>query len=131
MRNRWLSVAVVLVVLVGAVCLILTLPGGRRPRITAENFERIMVGMRLEEVEAILGVPPGDYTTEPVPDLEVCSTGVFKMPGRGCAWCGNDGLVQLGVDEDNVVLWTRFVEPHYGYRLQPGALGRLRRWLGL
>jgi hypothetical protein len=120
-----------LVAVVGAVCLTVAFSAGQRPRITQANFERIKVGMRLEEVEAILGVPPGDYTTEPVPDLEVGSSGTFKKPGRGCAWWGNDGLIQLGVDEDNLVLWTRFVEPHYGYRLQPGPLGRLRRWLGL
>jgi hypothetical protein len=43
MGKRW-SVVVVLVAGAAAVCLTLTFPGGRRPRITEANFERIKVG---------------------------------------------------------------------------------------
>jgi hypothetical protein len=37
----------------------------QRPQINWKNFERIKKGMTQDEVENILGAPPGDYSTEP------------------------------------------------------------------
>jgi hypothetical protein len=37
-----------------------------RHRIGYENYQKIKIGMALAEVEALLGVPAGDYSTRPV-----------------------------------------------------------------
>src|SRR4051794_7755578 len=40
----------------------------RLPPIGPASFEQIKEGMTLQEVEALIGLPPGDYCTEPLGD---------------------------------------------------------------
>jgi hypothetical protein len=58
----------VLLAAAGVVPLVLALvgwyalkPPSPSSRISVEGFERIQDGMRLEEVEEVIGLPPGDY----------------------------------------------------------------------
>src|SRR6516165_1126910 len=37
----------------------------QRHRISAKSYDEIQVGMTLKEVETLLAVPPGDYSTRP------------------------------------------------------------------
>jgi outer membrane protein assembly factor BamE (lipoprotein component of BamABCDE complex) len=58
-RTRWaLAVGLGLAVAAG-VAVWLAIP--RRPTITAEQFAQVRKGMTQQEVEAVLGCPPGDY----------------------------------------------------------------------
>ena len=41
-----------------------------RPRFSREDFNRIKEGMTLDEVEAVLGLPPGDYASGPLIDCD-------------------------------------------------------------
>jgi hypothetical protein len=59
MRKRLVVVVVVVVAVVTGLGL---LGWPRRHRINREGFERITEGMTRQEVEDILGRPPGDYT---------------------------------------------------------------------
>ncbi|MCI0680577.1 MAG: hypothetical protein L0Y71_00620 [Gemmataceae bacterium] len=62
MKKRWylrLSV-IALLGTAGFVVLLMTRPASPINRV---NFKKIQVGMTLAEVEAIIGLPPGDYST--------------------------------------------------------------------
>jgi hypothetical protein len=61
-RKRLLVVLFALVALAVAGAVTVLWPW---PRVTKESYERIKLGMTRGEVEAILGVPPGDYTGGP------------------------------------------------------------------
>ncbi len=70
-KLRWVAVvglAVTLALLV--VCAFVPWP--RPDRVTYENFLRIHAGMPLEDINDLVGAPPGDYRTGPVvgADLE-------------------------------------------------------------
>jgi hypothetical protein len=79
MKRRWvvlvavgvLGVGVAAAVLVGSHSQGLTDP--RAAGVNADNVDRIQVGMSAEEVDDILGVPPGDYRRPPG----------FRMVGPG------------------------------------------------
>jgi hypothetical protein len=85
MRKR-LDVFVV-VFLMGALAALVAWP--RPSPITPENFDRLATGMRLDEVEAVLGLP-GDYSTVPWDTpVQANQIGLYPPEGqnRGClAW---------------------------------------------
>ena len=62
MKKRWfLRLALVAILgTAGFVAFLLTQP---RSPINLQNFEKIQIGMTLAEVEAIIGLSPGDYST--------------------------------------------------------------------
>jgi hypothetical protein len=49
----------------------------RNQRIDREHFQRIKLGMRQEDIEEILGGPPGDYST-PVSDVLIVGCLFFE-----------------------------------------------------
>jgi hypothetical protein len=83
-----------------------------RPRVTKESYERIKLGMTRPEVEALLGGPPGDYTSGPrrptddkfVQDVREDVREIWLRPGgtmllpRHERWQGDAG--DLGVSFD-------------------------------
>jgi hypothetical protein len=97
---------------VGLVAVALLLTGAlfllfpRSSRVTKAAFDQIEVGMSRPEVEAILGGPPGDYTTMPVqPDL--------RSPGglvECLYWEGDEGTIEVTVDADGAISWKGFCE---------------------
>jgi hypothetical protein len=61
-RYRWLGLAIFLALSVAGFEALLV-PSPRQPSaISRDNFDRIEVGMTVEEVSLILGGPPGRYT---------------------------------------------------------------------
>src|SRR5215471_8048203 len=65
-------------------------------RINRESFEKIQVGMTQSDVESLLGVPPGDYSTREYTFLEppwpLSKIWEFQ-------WIGNDGRIRVKLDE--------------------------------
>jgi hypothetical protein len=67
--------------------------------IDGEHYDRIKVGMSRAEVEAVLGGPPGDFTTEdvsykvPDSDLVIFTEGPYEF------WAGNDADIWVAFDE--------------------------------
>ena len=112
-----------------------------RPRICKDNFDRIRCGMTKKKVEAILGGPPGDYSTGPV--LRFAG---IKLPyngfGWGCrtctdeTWTGDGGTITVRFLEDGTVArqplgtgaMARFEET---FIVRPSFLDRVREWIGL
>src|SRR5437899_4346421 len=78
----------------GAVCTIWFISAASGPtwRINAHNAEQIEKGMTLEEVNAIFGAPPGDYSTPPT----WVSWG--QMPGVHC-WRTDEIVVNVVFDQ--------------------------------
>ncbi len=80
------------------------------PRINLGAFEEIREGMSKQQVERILGVPSGDYCSGNFIAFDIYSGGVLMMGGQREDWFGNDGIVQVGFDSHDNVLWKRFVK---------------------
>ncbi len=79
-------------------------------RITQASCARIQPGMTRTEVEAILGAPPGNYETgRGGIVLDLYGNGVLMREGRREEWGGDEGFIQVGFDDNDTVLWTRFV----------------------
>ncbi len=98
-RRLLLALGVALAVLVAPGAIWWFLPP--RPGVTAANCARIKKGMRLEEVEAILGGPPGVYRDgqrlEPYPGLYLSEDGETEWmseAGIAVVWFRGDGTVR-------------------------------------
>lgn len=91
MQRRFAVGATALVAL--ALGILLALWFATRPthRINETSIERIKQGMTLEEVEAIFGVPPADYSTRPVPIL-------FHVNSPCSTWTSNEARIQMCFD---------------------------------
>jgi hypothetical protein len=139
MRKHWLSLGV-LVSIVLAVCLTWAWWNGRQPRITEDTFNQIQPGMRLVEVEAVLGSAPGDFVSDKqiafvdvemvrlIPQEEQPQQTSLGMPQR---WQNNDGLVDVWLDEQGSVLSKRFcpaIEVSWP-SFRPRPFERLWYWL--
>jgi hypothetical protein len=75
--------------------------------IDLEHCLRIKKGMRQDEVEAILGGPPGDFTTKVVVFLDF--RGHFTEPvGRQESWCGDKGRILVEFDKHGTVRCAYF-----------------------
>jgi hypothetical protein len=63
-------------------------------QITEASCERIVPGMRQDEVEALLGVPPGDYGTRHRGSiLDLYGNCVLMREGRREQWGSDHGFV--------------------------------------
>lgn len=80
-----------------------------RPRVTRANFARIQQGMTFDQVQAILGAPPGDYTggrCEPAENYTpsfgkvgrfIAPPGLWREPPH--AWTTYEGYIDVGFDQ--------------------------------
>ena len=102
-----------------------------RPGITQANYERIREGMTLQEVQKLLGGPPGNYSR--IPDKEA---GLWTIdPNRPDlnrqffigreVWIGNELAVAVWFDDQERVVRKESYET-----LDRSALQRLRDRLG-
>src|SRR5262245_22093203 len=121
------------------VILYLTAP---RHRITWDSHEKIQKGMTLDEVEAILGVPPGDYGPAKPRDFHILpdftrykfirdrlsnasEIGPAETPIE--TWSATDIAITVVFEDDNAAsVWTGFV-----LREKAGFLDKLCGWLRL
>ena len=73
----------------------LLLPTSRpKSAINQENFDRIQVGMTEDEVEAILGGPPGNYTDRRYPMSYTGGSLLYR------SWIGDGGVISIGGSRD-------------------------------
>jgi hypothetical protein len=120
-----------------------------QPRIGPENFRRIQAAMTSQEVEEIIGLPPGDYYTGPLGVGGITSRGPYGLTreergisdvevpeawrsGEGervNSWWGNRYAIIVFLDEHNhAVRWELLdVVPAVN---SPGILDRLAKWFG-
>ena len=100
-----------------------------RHRINPESFEKIQVGMTLEEVEAILGVPPGDYATKQhVYDLWGGDGVVLGLRHR-IGWVGDEGAIHVILNPEGSVSHKLWLDLWFIGEVT--FLDKLRGWFGL
>jgi hypothetical protein len=98
-------------------------------RITPEALGHIRPGMTSEQVTAVLGVPPGDYTTPGAERLQAVDPdrSAFHWHRTEDWWA--DGItIRVYYDERGIVLFAG--STYSGVAREP-LLDKLRRWLGL
>ena len=112
-------------------CLMLWLTGGPSHRINRTGFENIRKEMTEREVEAVLGVPAGDYATGPIRLItfgDAPKTTYFVFRPAEKKWVGNEAVIEVWFDDNGRVedkrIWGAYIarEPIFN---------RLRRLLGL
>jgi hypothetical protein len=85
-----------------------------RRNITADAYARIQLGMTQEEVEGILGVPPGDYAWGEWLKNDTLVSADFKSSNdrlRYELWHGSGVRIAIGFDQQSkVVSKTYWIE---------------------
>jgi hypothetical protein len=137
-RWLWPALALSLAVLLAVAQPVLFPPGN--PRITKASYDRIQLGMRLEDVRSILG-PPGDYRTGPTA-LFGAPCFMEAAPRRlsgpwveafekltELRWEGDEAEIAVSIDPAGEVVRRDFTP----VRLRPGSpvdrfLWRWERW---
>jgi hypothetical protein len=125
--RRFLVGGVVLLALVVAV---VALPRLNRktnpPPVSHERYERIREGMTVEEVEAVIGVPPGNYETRRHRRI------TYAFPWSDSIWRGDEGAIAVRFDGSGRVKWHTFIDiSEYTVDDDPNFVEKLREWLGL
>jgi hypothetical protein len=93
--------------------------------IDLEHFDRIKGGMSRAEVDAILGGPPGYFSTETVFSCVHAPPPVLVGRERWETWIGNDGEINVVFDEQDAVRWQDFAPP-----IRPSSpAGLILAWL--
>jgi hypothetical protein len=112
-RRWWVAGGVVVLFAAGA-----ALIWPRSARITRESFDQLHDRMRLADIEALVGAPPGDYTTAPTTEVGPPPIKTFEPPdglswndsgGRQVAWYGDEGDLLVGYGTDGV-RWASFAK---------------------
>jgi hypothetical protein len=143
MRRRRRVLALVAVAMLAAAGGVALVTLDRRPRITSEQCERVHIGMTLEEVVAILGVPPGDYSYSET--VEVFDRTFFGELDQDYAsvrtWVADsetprrlpDGqrrhaalVIRVRIDSEGKVIGKRARSASYG---DPPVSYKIKRWL--
>jgi hypothetical protein len=100
-----------------------------RHRINRESFEKLQVGMSVAEVEAILGVPAGDYATGLY--VEVGLRKSFSIHDTlASRWVGDDGVIRVWLNEGGKVLSCRW-DNIWLANDEETIVCKFRRWLGI
>jgi hypothetical protein len=109
MRKWFLGLFAVVLVFFGA---LVPFMFPRPSPVTRAAFERIEVGMSLAEVEAILGGPPGDYTTRPSRFILIVdpSYSMINEKVDVLVWRGDEGQAHVFVDARGIVREKEFTE---------------------
>jgi hypothetical protein len=105
-RVRWLTCGILAAAVVAGVALVWLWPAlfPREPDTVANRAARIWPGMTSREVEDILGVPPGNYST--LHELHGSGIGYIsgqRPPSRIDQWRWDDDYVSVVYDADGVV----------------------------
>jgi hypothetical protein len=125
MRRRLLIVAGI--ILTSALALVIALGLRERSRrlarcrfIDQAHSDQIQSGMTEDEVEAILGGPPGDFRTAPVWYPGTFMHGLVKR-----FWAANQGRIEVDFDENGSVVRARLIGAEHG---PPRGAG-IRGWV--
>ncbi len=103
------------------------------PRVTEENYQKVHDGMRLSDVETLLGPPTGDRVPA-VNFLYLCSSSgtlreeyaAFAGTDEGLQWHDDGGSMIVGFRPGGTVTFKR-----YDPAQEESWRDRVRRWLGL
>lgn len=92
------------------------------------SYQRIQFGMTQAEIEAIIGLPPGDYNNGP-PRYETPKAGSNKEEPAGfqmAKWTGTRHSIVVVFDEEGMATssWLEDLDP-------PTKMELLKWWLGL
>jgi hypothetical protein len=131
---------------VGAIAVLFLWVLWPKDRLNEKGFDLIQKGMTQKEVEAILGVPPGDYSNGAVAMTPEVGSGLMFGPGimvsiheylrdttpreDGCCanfWIGNEQAIQVTFDSDGKTVYTQF----FAVYIPRTYLEKLRRMFGL
>jgi hypothetical protein len=131
MRRRW-KVALLLAAgcaLLGVAGWALLRPPAPSARINEAAYERIEDGMTPAEVEAVIGLPPGDYRSDPARPRAYAEF----MPQQGVRvleWVGDDSNIQVRVDERTGRVVSKIMGEPLPSPLR-AAWDQVRSWLDL
>jgi hypothetical protein len=101
------------VALCAAIVAVIWLPA-TRSQINQNNYDRIQDGMTLSEVNAILGVPPGDRRTREVmnPQKVAPEETWWRHDNHSCSsaeyWVSDEGWIWVGFSSDGRAVGKRF-----------------------
>ncbi len=105
-------------------------------RITPEAYERLRVGMTREEVQAAIGLPPGDYRrNRGAAKVYTALDGnipqdIGKSSGLAFVdWWGDENMIGVWVDAQGKVAGTAISKPIP--QREAGIWESFRRWIGL
>jgi hypothetical protein len=102
-----------------------------RPRVTRARFERVKVGMSLDEVVRTVGGLPGDYGNWYVYTDGVRPPPFVRRPSPYQEWLCDDGCLLVHFDNADMATDVDVSEvPRYVLRPLTRT-ERIRRWLGL
>ena len=119
--KKALIVALSVIVAIGIAT---ALPRPARRELIPANFARVEKGMSRSKVIALLGVPPGDYTTGPV--IGVGSSARWW----GCeSWICDEGILRVQFDEDGIVYDVTVAG--VGHLEPPSLFSRVRSHFGI
>jgi len=120
MKRRWLKLLVVFAGL-GLAGFLLYLWLGPSGGINRMSVLRIKVGMSHEEVNAVIGLPHGDYSTDNSHPI----IGLHKRGGEVRFWYGDNGAITVWIDDDGKVS-TRDFSP-----ASTSLFDKFYRWIGI
>jgi hypothetical protein len=106
-RKLWLVALGGGVLLAAGLVAYCLLVASSRPPVHADRaaHDRIRVGMTGAEVEALLGGPPGDYTTGP---CMVTAMGLWAEGATYRDWVSDEGSITVAFDPDGRVVGKVF-----------------------
>src|SRR5262249_11881164 len=111
-RLLHLLVAIAAFALLGAIgALWLFRSMNAKPAFTQEVSANIKSGMTEQEVEAIVGCPPGDYTTRPYDDPPT-THGCFLF-SKSALWVSDSGMIRVTFNAHGIVSDVEFSSLHY------------------
>jgi len=93
-----------------------------RHRISRENYEKIQVGMTPQGLEALLGVPPGDYSTRPCFSIEN-DGGWRDWSARQITWTSNEGSIGVRLNTANDGGWRDWSARQITWTSNEGSIG--------
>jgi hypothetical protein len=94
-------------------------------RITSSSFSQIRSGMTQTEVEAIFGVPPGDYSDRSKHYLIWISPDLLPDGGRTEIWRAPNAVCHVYFDQEGKVLFYNAVE------VRSTWFDQIKNWFGV
>ena len=131
LRNRTWLIVVSAVTLVAVIVAIWLLAAIRPRKLHVATFQQIKLGMTQEQVESLLGGPPGDYGVNAGGKQRVSAEGYIAPPGSiEKVWFNDNNHLEIYFDSLNRVVG---LYKRAGYRRSPPPplWDRLLRYFGI